>query len=130
MRSYWSVSCHGPSSRIILKKIERSLCIKAIEAEFVRVILNEKKLEIVDFFIHHPEVEHWNDLVLGVLSIAQKFQVDWSLRLHTGHIAGSFVSGAYGSYPIAGLMSVSWLILEEQNYQRTKILPSNVKNMW
>ena len=130
MKSYWSIACEGTRSGILIKKFERVLCIKVMEPETERVILDNKKLEVVDFFIDNPSVSNWNDLVMDILKNSAKLSSRWSICIADENLSGLYdPQKNHETASISGLYKATWHILNSQAYTRVKLL-GNRANMW
>lgn len=129
MKSYWSIWCEGATSNVLVKKLERLLGAHALEPETERIILDGKKLEVVDFFLDHP-CDDWSALVADVLRVSSRFTPRWSICIATGRISAEWDREQSQEIPgISGVSRASWQVLGNQDYTRRKLTGAG-RNMW
>ena len=127
MKSYWSILCEGAQAGIVLKKFERILGVKAITPEIERIIFNDKKMEVVDFFVEHSSVDDWCSLVITVLEFARKLSPRWLISMGNKSLVALYEpEKTHEISKISGLYSVKWELADNQIYERVKWLGKNI----
>lgn len=130
MKSYWSIWCEGATSKVQVKKLERLVGSQALEPETERIILDGKKMEVVDFYLDHP-CDNWSALVTEVLRVSSRLSPRWSICIGSGDISAAWPPEQSDEVPgISGITRVSWQVRDSQDYVRQKLRGATGKNMW
>lgn len=131
MISYWSIVCSGSSSKIVIKKLERVLDVKAIVEKTQRVIIDNQKLEMVNFFISNSSIDNWSDFVLYNLKISSRLSSRWSISICDDNLKGFYHPLSNNQIPtISGLNSATWQISNNRDYKRQGLFTGDDLNMW
>lgn len=131
MKSYWSIVCNGSSSKVVIRKLERVLHVEVIIEKTQRVILDDRKLEVVDFLINDSSIDDWSDFVVYNLKISARLSSRWSICIESDNLKGFYYPLDKDEIPsISGLNSATWQISNNKYYKRQGLFEGSGLDMW